>query len=97
MSQLQIDPWAQPKCGEHFPPLTQNCEAGDPNVPAPSIWKVVDQTLVGACIWELSVINEDGDIGGWHGACKSHPTMEPGGTVKHLSALIQNDLQKKAK
>lgn len=74
---------------------TQDVEPNDSNIPASSIWEVVDQTLIRPCVRELGVVDEDGGTGGWHCHCKPHSPIKLGCTIKNLTPLVNNNLENK--
>lgn len=75
--------------------VTQHCEPNDADVAPPSVWKVVDQALVGPCVGQLGVVNEDGGTCAWHGGHKAHTTVEVVGKAKHLATLVNDHLRLK--
>lgn len=76
---------------------TQDSKSNDSNIPNASVGKIVDQTLVGASIRQLSVVDEDGGTGGWHCHSKPHSPVELGCTTKDLTPLVENNLEKKGR
>lgn len=74
---------------------TQDIEPNHSNIPSPSVWWVVDQTLVCPRVRELGVVDEDGGTGGWHCHCKPHSPIKLGRTIKNLTPLVNNNLENK--
>lgn len=71
---------------------TQHGETDNTDIPAPSVWEVVDKALVGASVIQLGVVDEDGGTCTWHGGHEAHSTIEMVGKAEHLAALVNYHL-----
>lgn len=71
---------------------TQHGETDNTDIPAPSVWEVVDKALVGASVSQLGVVDEDGGTCTWHGGHEAHPTIEMVGKAEHLATLVNYHL-----
>lgn len=72
--------------------VTQDGQADDADVPAPSVGQVVDQALVGPRVGQLGVVDEDGGTCARHGGRKAHPAVEVVGEAEDLAALVDDHL-----
>lgn len=72
---------------------TQHSETDNANIPAPSVWEVVDKALVGAGVRQLGVVDEDGGTCAWHGGYEAHSAIEMVGKAEHLATLVNYHLR----
>lgn len=72
---------------------TQHSETDNANIPAPSVWEVVDKALVGAGVRRLGVVDEDGGTCAWHGGHEAHSPIEMVGKAEHLTTLVNYHLR----
>lgn len=74
--------------------VTQHGEPDDADVAPPSVWKVVDQALVGSSVRQLGVVDEDGGTCAWHGGHEAHTAVEVVGEAEHLATLVNYHLDR---